>query len=160
MARAKKSKETQERLTNRQYEVLEKIFNNSEEVKVHTIEKDQKEISEEFGITRQALSNHLRKLKDNGYIRTGRGFIDITEQGLGILGTTGGEALILVKATPTKRNKVYEEVSKMHATSLRTTGNMDLIIEVDRNNLEEILNKLSTIEGVEETKTHIILKKI
>ena len=149
-----------ERLTKRQFEVLEKLYKKGEEVKVHTVDKDQKEISEEFGITRQALSNHLRQLKEDGYIRTGRGFIDITNTGLEILGKKGGEAVIFVKASPPKRNEVYDQVKKVTDTAFRVTGDLDLILEVDRDKLEDVLSSLSEIKGIEETKTHIILKEL
>lgn len=149
-----------ERLTKRQFEVLQKLHNKGKEVKVHTVDKDQKEISEEFGITRQALSNHLRQLKENGYIRTGRGFIDITNSGLEILGKKGGEAMIFIKANPPKRNEVYDQVREITGSAFRVTGELDLILEVDRDKLEEILSKLSEIKGIEETKTHIILKEL
>ena len=149
-----------ERLTKRQFEVLQKLHNKGKEVKVHTVDKDQKEISEEFGITRQALSNHLRQLKENGYIRTGRGFIDITNFGLEILGKKGGEAMIFVKVNPPERNDVYDQVKEITGTAFRVTGELDLILEVDRDQLEEILSKLSEIKGIEETQTHIILKEL
>ncbi len=149
-----------DRLTKRQYEILEKLYGKGSEIKVHTLEKDQKEISEEFGITRQALSNHLRKLKESGYIRTGRGFIDVTNKGLDALGKKGGEAMIFVKAKPPKRNEVYDAVRNLPGTASRVTGDLDLIMEVERDVLEDVLSKLSKIEGLEETSTHIILKEI
>ncbi len=149
-----------DRLTKRQYEILEKLYGKGSEIKVQTVQKDQKEISEEFGITRQALSNHLRKLKESSYIRTGRGFIDVTNKGLEALGKKGGEAMIFVKAHPPKRNEVYEAVRELPGTASRVTGELDLIMEVDRDTLEDVLSKLSKVEGIQETSTHIILKEI
>ncbi len=149
-----------ERLTKRQFEILEKLYEKGQEIKVYTVQRDQKEISEEFGITRQALSNHLRELKESGYIRTGRGFIDVTRKGLSILGKKGGEALIFVKAKPTKRNEAYDDIRDLPGTASRVTGELDLIMEVDRDSLEDVLSQLSEIEGVKETETHIILKEL
>ena len=149
-----------ERLTKRQFEVLEKLYNKGVEVKVHTVDKDQKEISKELGITKQALNNHLCQLKENGYIRTGRGFIDITNPGLEILGKKGGEALIFIKVNPKKRNKVYEQIKENIGTAFRATGELNLILKLERDKLGQTLSKLSEIKGIEETKTHIVLKEL
>ncbi len=66
----------------RQLKLLRKLYEEGKTIEVHTVEKTQDELSKELGITRQALSNHLKVLKELGYIRTGRGFIDLTEKAL------------------------------------------------------------------------------
>ncbi len=149
-----------ERLTGRQHEVLQFLQDRGNETNILTIEKSQEDLADEFGMTAQGLSNHLRKLKENEFIRTGRKFIDITEKGLKALNKKDGKAVICVKSEPNKRSNVYEKVSTLSVKSKRVTGDIDLIIETGREDMESLLTKLSKMDGVKETKTHIVLKKI
>ncbi len=149
-----------ERLTKRQFEILEKLNREGREFKAHTVEMDQGEISEEFGITRQALSNHLRELKEKEFIRTGRGFIDLTERGRKILGKKEGEVLIMVEVEPNKRSEAYEKLADLSGSTFRTTGQSDVIVKIERDDLESTLNRISRIGGVKETSSHVILKKL
>ena len=147
-------------LTKRQKEVLEKLYKEGEEIEVQTVEEDQGKISEDFGITRQALSNHLRELKEEDFIRTGRSFLDITKKGMELLGSQGNEAVITVQVDPNMRNEVYEKIERLTNNASRVTGNIDLVIKVGKSDLEDLLTKISDINGVIETKTNIILKKL
>jgi len=147
-------------LTSRQLKLLKKLYSEGRRIEVHTVEKTQDELAEELGITRQALSNHLKVLKESGYIRTGRGFIDITEKGLSILGERRGNVFVFVRVEPTKRRQVYEAVKGMKNIKriYRVTGDIDLVIETDKGHLDEILEEISELEGVKETITHVVLE--
>ncbi|MFA4646979.1 Lrp/AsnC family transcriptional regulator [Pyrococcus kukulkanii] len=145
-------------LTNRQVELLRKLYREGKTIEVHTVEKTQDELAEELGITRQALSNHLKVLKELGYIRTGRGFIDLTEKALELLGEKRGDVFIFVKIEPTKRKHVYDAIKKLRVKKVyRVTGDIDLIIEADKSRLDEILEEIAALEGVKETITHVVL---
>jgi len=39
----------------------------------------------------------------------------------------------------------------------RVAGNVDLILEVDKAKLEEVLDEVASLDGVKETRTHVIL---
>ncbi|RLF74900.1 AsnC family transcriptional regulator, partial [Thermococci archaeon] len=42
----------------------------------------------------------------------------------------------------------------------RVTGDVDLIIEVDKARLDEVLGEVASLDGVRETRTHIILETL
>ncbi|WP_457741508.1 Lrp/AsnC family transcriptional regulator [Thermococcus sp.] len=146
-------------LTPRQIKLLRKLYEDGKTIEVHTVEKTQDELAKELGITRQALSNHLKVLKEFGYIRTGRGFIDLTEKALELLGEKKGDVFVFVKIEPTKRRHVYEEIKKLKVKRIyRVTGDVDLIIEADKTKLDEILEEIASLDGVRETNTHLVLE--
>ena len=72
-------------LTSKQIELLKKFYKEGKTIEVRTVKKTQDEIASELGITRQALAIHLKSLKELGFIRTGRGFVDLTEKALKLL---------------------------------------------------------------------------
>ena len=146
-------------LTGRQIRLLKKLYDDGKPLEVHTVEKTQDELAKEFGITRQALSNHLKVLKELGYIRTGRGFIDLTDKALELLGEKKGDVFIFVRIEPTKRKQVYENVRRLKIRRIyRVTGDIDLIIEADKSKLDEILEGIASLDGVKETITHVVLE--
>lgn len=146
-------------LTPRQMKLLRKLYEEGKTIEVHTVEKTQDELADELGITRQALSNHLKVLKELGYIRTGRGFIDLTEKALELLGEKKGDVFVFVKIEPTKRKHVYENIKKLKIKRIyRVTGDIDLIIEADKGKLDEILEEIASLDGVRETITHVVLE--
>ncbi len=146
-------------LTPRQVKLLKKLYEEGKPIEVHTVEKTQDELANELGITRQALSNHLKALKELGYIRTGRGFIDLTAKALELLGERKGDVFVFVRIEPTKRKHVYESIKKMKIKRIyRVTGDIDLIVEADKSRLDEILEDIASLEGVKETITHVVLE--
>jgi len=146
-------------LTSRQLKLLKKLYEEGRPLEVHTVEKTQDELANELGITRQALSNHLKVLKELGYIRTGRGFIDLTEKALELLGEKKGDVFIFVRIEPTKRKQVYENIRKLKIKRIyRVTGDIDLIVEADKSRLDEILEEIASLDGVKETITHVVLE--
>ncbi len=146
-------------LTPRQLRLLRKLYEEGRTIEVHTVEKTQDELAKELGITRQALSNHLKVLKERGYIRTGRGFIDLTDKALELLGEKKGDVFVFVKIEPTKRRQVYEALKGLKIRKIyRVTGDIDLIIEADKTRLDEILEEIASLDGVRETNTHLVLE--
>jgi predicted transcriptional regulator len=77
-----------EPLTKRSIQLLKTLFEKGKSTNTYTLRVKQDELSAQLGVSRQALNVHLRKLKNRGYIRTGRGFIDVTEKGLAALGVS------------------------------------------------------------------------
>ncbi|KUK17698.1 Lrp/AsnC family transcriptional regulator [Thermococcus sibiricus] len=147
------------KLTSRQMDLLRKLYQEGKTIEVHTVEKTQDEIADELSITRQALSNHLKTLKELGYIRTGRGFIDLTDKALEFLGEKKGDVFIFVRIEPTKRKQVYESIRKLKIKRIhRVTGDIDLIVEADKTRLDEILEEVASLDGVRETITHVVFE--
>jgi DNA-binding Lrp family transcriptional regulator len=127
----------------------------------HTLHLKQDELARQLGISRQALNVHLRKLRDLNYIRTGRGFIDVTEEGLSALGISATPAFILIKVSPLKRSYVYDKIKELAVQkAFRIAGDVDALVMTERENLDEILKRLSSIDGIQDTKSYIAIETI
>ncbi|KUO93126.1 MAG: AsnC family transcriptional regulator [Vulcanisaeta sp. CIS_19] len=151
--------EIERQLTERQLQVLQYLLKKAMPLKVYTVYADQDELARELGMTRQALSVHLKKLKDFGLIRTGREFVDVTDKALRVLRMSSNEAVILVKVQPRYRSIIYEKVKELPVEkAYRVSGDYDLILITREVNVNDILRVLSMMEGVEDTKTFISLE--
>ena len=137
------------------------LYDRGKSTSTYTLHVKQDELSAQLGISRQALNVHLRKLKNTGYIRTGRGFIDVTEKGLNALGVSTTPAFILIKVSPIKRIHVYNEIRELAVSrAFRIAGEVDALIIVERENLDEILKKLYTIDGIQDTRSYVTIETI
>ncbi|MCD6509406.1 MAG: Lrp/AsnC family transcriptional regulator [Thermoprotei archaeon] len=146
-------------LTEKQLRLLHMLFGMSKALRVYTVEKSQDMLAKELGITRQALNIHLRRLKEEGLIRTGRGFIDLTEKALRVLKAEAASAFVLIKVEPKLRQEAYKRISELPVEKLyRVTGGIDLIAMVDQSKLDSFLRGLSTVEGVRETSAHVVIE--
>ena len=150
-----------EPLTKRSVKLLKMLYGKGRSTNTYTLRLKQDELSEQLGISRQALNVHLRKLKNAGYIRTGRGFIDVTEKGLRALGVSTTPAFILLKVSPIKRIQVYNQMKEIGVTrAFRIAGEVDALIIVERENLDEILKKLYAIDGIQDTRSYVTIEVI
>ena len=148
-------------LTKRSMRLLRLLHEKSKSATVYTIPVKQDELAKELGISRQALNVHLRKLRNEGYIRTGRGFIDITERGLNALGISANPVFIFVKISPTNRSEAYRKIKETQVRRIfRVAGDMDIVIVTESEKLNETLQKLATIKGVQETKSYITIESL
>lgn len=146
------------RLTERQLEILRKLYQASLPMSVQTVTRTQSQLAKELKITRQALSNHLRKLRTLKLIRTGRGFIDLSPDCLRLLGKTTDEALVFLKVEPKSRVEVYDKIKNLKPLRLhRVTGSVDMVVAVSGAELAEFLSNVADIHGVVETATHTVL---
>ena len=146
------------RLTERQLEILRKLYQASVPMTVQSVTRTQAELAKELKITRQALSNHLRKLRGLKLIRTGRGFIDLSPDCLRLLGKSTDEALVFLRVHPKDRIEVYEKVKDLSPIRLhRVTGSVDMVVAVSGGELADFLSKVAEIDGVIETSTHTVL---
>jgi DNA-binding Lrp family transcriptional regulator len=152
---------TLEPLTKRSIQLLKRLYDKGTSTSTYTLHVKQDELSEQLGISRQALNVHLRKLKNAGYIRTGRGFIDVTEKGLNALGVSTTPAFILIKVSPIKRIQVYDKIRELAVSrAFRIAGEVDALIIVERENLDEILKKLYAIDGIQDTRSYVTIEII
>ena len=150
-----------EPLTKRSVQLLKMLYDRGKSTSTYTLHVKQDELSEQLGISRQALNVHLRKLKNTGYIRTGRGFIDVTEKGLNALGVSTTPAFILINVSPVKRIHVYNEIRELAVSrAFRIAGEVDALIIVERENLDEILKKLYAIDGIQDTRSYVTIETI
>jgi DNA-binding Lrp family transcriptional regulator len=137
------------------------LYEKGSSTSTYTLRVKQDELSAQLGISRQALNVHLRKLKNRGYIRTGRGFIDVTDKGLNALGVSTTPAFILIKVSPIKRIQVYDRIRELAVSrAFRIAGEVDALIMVERENLDEILKKLYAIDGIQDTRSYVTIEVI
>jgi len=150
-----------EPLTKRSVKLLKMLYEKGKSTSTYTLSVKQDELSKQLDISRQALNVHLRKLKNAGYIRTGRGFIDVTEKGLNALGVSTTPAFILLKVSPIKRIQVYNQIKEVAVTrAFRIAGEVDALIIVERENLDETLKKLYAIDGIQDTRSYVTIEVI
>ena len=150
-----------EPLSKRSIQLLRKLYEKARFTTTYNLRAKQDELSAQLGISRQAYNLHLRKLKNRDYLRTGRGFIDITEKGLSALGISSTPAFILIKVLPTKRVQVYDKITEIGVwQAFRVAGEVDSLIVVEREKLDEILKKLSKIDGVQETRSYLAIETL
>jgi DNA-binding Lrp family transcriptional regulator len=137
------------------------LYRKGRPVTTYTINLKQSELAKELRISRQALNVHLRKLRDNGYIRTGRGFIDVTEKGLNLLGISANPAFVFIKVSPLQRGEAYKKILQFPVERVfRVTGDMDAILIVEQKRLDDALKKLAALEGIQDTKSYVTIQTL
>lgn len=150
-----------EALTRRSMQILRILYKRGKATSTYSLHMKQKDLARQLGISRQALNVHLRKLRDCNYIRTGRGFIDVTEEGLNVLGASSIPAFVFIKVSPHLREGVYKKIKKLNIQrAFRIAGDVDALLTVERSKLDEMLSKLSSIEGVKDTKSYVSIESI
>ena len=148
-------------LTRRSMKLLRMLYEEGKATSTYTLHVKQDELAKQLGISRQALNVHLRKLRDLNYIRTGRGFIDVTEKGLNVLGIASTPAFVFLKVSPHKRMYAYEKVKELTVQrAFRIAGDVDALLIVDREKLDEVLKRLSAVEGIQDTKSYVTIESI
>lgn len=147
------------KITERQYQLIKMFESQGSLQRVCRVSTNQADLSKSLGITRQALHTHLKSLKNEGLIRTGRGFIDLTEKALEFLETKTGEAYIVIRTDPERRKEVFQNVSQLRFHKLcRTTGNADIIITLERKHLDDALDEIQKMDGIQKVSPHILLE--
>jgi len=148
-------------LTGRALRLLRMLYAQGKPVTTYSIRVKQNDLAKSLDISRQALNVHLRKLRNLGYVRTGRGFIDVTEKGLGVLGISANPAFVFVKISPVERGKAYQKMEGFPVQRVfRVAGDMDAILVVEREKLDEALRRLATVDGVEDTKSYVTIQTL
>lgn len=146
-------------LTKRSLQLLRMLYEKGKVSATYTLHVKQDELATQLGISRQALNVHLRKLRKSDCIRTGRGFIDVTERGLGMLRLSSAPAFILIRVSPVKRIDVYERIKELAVQrAFRIAGDFDALLFVEREELDEVLKKLYAIEGIQDTRSYVTIE--
>jgi len=147
--------------TGRPLRLLHLLFAKGTATTTYTLAVKQSELAKQLDISRQALNVHLRKLRDRGLIRTGRGFIDVTETGLAALGVSTNPAFVFIKVSPLKRGDAYQQIMQFPVQRIfRVTGDMDAILQVERERLDQALKQLAAVEGIQDTKSYITIQTL
>ena len=150
-----------ETLTRRSAQILKMLCEKGKSTTTYSLHTKQDELAKQLGISRQALNAHLRKLRNLKYVRTGRGFIDVTEEGLKTLGISATPAFILIKVSPHRRSEAYEQIMKLKIErAFRVAGDVDALLVVGREKLDRALKDLSLIRGLQDTKSYVAIESI
>jgi DNA-binding Lrp family transcriptional regulator len=150
-----------EALTRRSMQLLRMLYARGKSTSTYSLHVKQSDLAKQLGISRQALNVHLRKLRELGHIRTGRGFIDVTEKGLDVLGMSATPAFVFIKVSPGKRSDVYRRIGELTVQkAFRIAGDVDALLVIERGRLDEVLRKLSSISGVKDTKSYVAIEPI
>jgi DNA-binding Lrp family transcriptional regulator len=107
-----------EPLSKRSFQILKKLYEKASFTTTYTLSAKQGELSTQLGISKQYYNLQLRRLKDSGYIRIGRDFIDVTEKGLIALGISTEPYFILVKVSSNQKLQVYQKMKKLFPEAL------------------------------------------
>jgi len=152
---------TEEILTGQPLRLLRLLYSKGKATTTYSIHVKQSEFAKQLGISRQALNVHLRKLRLNSYVRTGRGFIDVTEKGLALLGVSVNPAFVFIKVSPLRRSEAYQRLIELPIQRVfRVAGDMDAVLFVERERLDDALKKLAAIDGIQETKSYVTIETL
>lgn len=150
-----------EGLTRRSIQLLRMLYDRGKSTSTYTLHLKQDELAKQLNISRQALNVHLRKLRNLGYIRTGRGFIDVTDKGLRALGLSSTPAFIFIKVSPLKRSYVYDKIRELRVQrAFRIAGDVDALVIVEGDTIDDVLKKLSAIDGIQDTRSYLSIETL
>lgn len=145
--------------TEKQLAILRRLYRHAGSLKIYSTTLTQEQLASEMGVSRQALSSHLRELRERGYLRTGRGFIDITDKALSVIGKTGDEAFVFIRAEPSERRRIFEGIKEYNPERVyRVAGSYDIIAIVDAEKLKDFLDSIAGLEGVTATSSHVVIE--
>ncbi len=140
--------------TSKSLQILNLLLQNGHRKTVYNVSIGQVELAKELQITRQALSLHFKKLRESGLIQVGRGFINVTKEGLEAVGYRTAPVILNVRILPQKRSEAIQRIDELPVTEIfRVTGDADVVLIVEQDRLDRILEALSHIDGVVETKS-------
>lgn len=121
---------------------------------VYNVSVGQTDLARKLNMTRQALNLHFKKLKESGFVQIGRGFVNVTEDGLKAAGYRKDPVIVTVSILPQRRSEAIERINRLPAIEIfRVTGDADVVLIVEQDRLDHVLELLSEIEGVIETRS-------
>ena len=116
----------------------------------------QQDLARKLHVTRQALSIHMNRLAEAGFIQVGRGFVNLTEDGLKAVGYRHDPVILTVRVNPQSQREAYEKIKRIHASEIfRVAGDADFVLLVEHKDLDRVLQDLYSIHGTVETKSFV-----
>jgi DNA-binding Lrp family transcriptional regulator len=68
---------------------------------------------------------------------------------------------VLVKISPVKRIQVYGKIKELALQrAFRIAGDVDALLIVEREKLDDVLKKLYSVEGIQDTKSYVTIEAI
>lgn len=150
-----------ERLTKKTIKILRLLCENGGPRTVLTANFTQPDLARKLHVTRQALSIHISRLAEAGFIQVGRGFINITESGLKASGYRDSPVILVIRVAPQNHRDAYEKIKGIHASEIfRVAGDADFAILLEQRDLDKVLQDLYAIPGILETKSLIATETV
>jgi len=150
-----------DRLTKKTMKVLRILCESGNPTTVLASSITQRDLARKLRVTRQALSVHITRLTDAGLIQAGRGFINVTENGLKATGYHHNPAILIVRVAPQNQLEAYEKIKRIRAFEIfRVAGDADFALIVDQRDLDKVLQDLYAIQGVIETRSLIATETV
>lgn len=153
-----------ERMTRKSMYILKLLCESGNRSTMMTSHISQVDLARKLHVTRQALSVHLKRLSELSLVQVGRGFVNVTDDGLRAAGYHRNPAILIVRFAPQKQLEAIEKMRKIpSAEAFRVAGDADFAIFTEQENLDRTLAHLYSIEGIVEVKTLIateVLKRL
>jgi DNA-binding Lrp family transcriptional regulator len=150
-----------ERLTKKTMKILHFLCDSGGPRTVLTANISQPDLARKLHVTRQALSVHISRLVETGFIQVGRGFINVTEDGLKASGYHHSPVILIVRVAPQNHRDAYDRIKRIHASEIfRVAGDADFALVLEHRDLDKVLQDLYAIPGVLETKSLIATETV
>jgi DNA-binding Lrp family transcriptional regulator len=150
-----------DRLTKKTVKVLRLLCESGNPTTVLASSITQRDLARKLHVTRQALSVHITRLVEAGLIQAGRGFVNVTENGLKATGYQHNPAILMVRVAPQNQLEAYEKIKRIRAfETFRVAGDADFTLIVDQRDLDKVLRDLYAIQGIIETRSLIATETI
>jgi DNA-binding Lrp family transcriptional regulator len=150
-----------DRLTKKTMKVLGLLSESGRPATVLTSNVTQKDLARKLHVTRQALSVHISRLAEAGFIQVGRGFINVTENGLKASGYRHSPVILIVRVAPQNHKDAYERIKRIHASEIfRVAGDADFALLLEHRDLDKVLQDLYAIPGILETRSLIATETV
>jgi len=158
---ASPEKATQNSITRKSLQILRLMWENGDRKVVYTFSLGQRDLANRLHVTRQALSIHFKRLRELGLIQVGRGFINVTEEGLKTVGYRSNPVIVHIRVSPQKRLEVFGKIRALPAIEMfRVTGDVDAVLVVEHDKLDQILGKLASTDGILETRSLVSIDRL
>jgi DNA-binding Lrp family transcriptional regulator len=142
-------------------QILKLLSENGQRGIFSSYPSSQSELAEKLQVTRQALSVHIKRLRESGFVQVGRGFINVTQDGLKATGYNPNAVIVMIRVSPQSRRDAFEKIRALVSCEIfRVAGEWDIVLVVQQDDLDQILASLSAIEGVLESKSLISIEAI
>lgn len=140
-------------LSERQKEILRFLEKKSQKRRIYATEVSFDEVSKTFNMTRQGMTKHFQTLKKEGFVRVGRGFIDLCEKGKCYLDAPKESVYFILEVKPSKKSEIMAVIKdlKFKRGDLEEEGT-EIFIQVDPEYREDFLKYLDAFDGVVSVK--------
>jgi DNA-binding Lrp family transcriptional regulator len=154
-------KSVQALLTRKSMQILRLLMENGDRKTVCSFCTNQTDLARKLHITRQALSVHFKRLREFGFIQVGRGFVNVTEDGLRAIGHNLNPVIVTLRLSPQNRLEAFTKVKGLPAIEIyRVTGDWDVVLVVEQDDLDEVMQVLDGVQGILETRSLVSIEKM